>query len=788
MPIEEFYSINDLYKRIDDDIKSNRPSDIRYPVRFIFLNSFDSVKRIIQYLEKDVKIIELETYLPRADGWLTPHEVVNIIKDISNNAIIVPLSEFLRFQNQDSFYTILKNLTEIETSKNIRIYVPLIGLWERFQKEFWRNFYRKKEWAPIWKLVDKIQKIVIYQVNFNVKEIPSDKYVVSNTEEWFTLWKKDNVQEIVSLSNPLSYFYKDFLPDQIFEMREISNHKEYLEDLFDVIVPIEFKNHELEFWNELIKEVNAYNESGITIKEIFLKHFNLRDIKNLRFEDYIKLYLNSKQNYERWLIRNFFLTLDSFQSKYLYIIFNRLDKLGENDLIKLLWLQIFQLSQDNINSSNFYERKKLLKLIHEELNFSTTSIENALTQQFEKLKEFPLKRQFDYLTSITFVEKKYIIELMRDVDISKYDGDIRKTYPELYYYLDWETVNPDNSVDNWILDYFKEYNISKVKHKKSEKIATLINKKNSDKNAFAGWYYSITKQEMEKNSYKLVWIDGLGAEWFPLLVHLIEMHGKEKGKFVKKKIITRSSLPTITECNKHECEKINNLDKYVHEQKPYEYPNSLIREIEIIKHIVKKILDMPYERVCIVSDHGFSFLCLKEFGNFKKLNFEKSNHEGRCMWIESENYQDDEYFIVWTIDSGDCYGRKALIALKHTSLNNTPSREVHGGATLEETLVPCIIIDTKKDDIEYIINPVDFEVSISNPIVEFRISPQPYYTPEVSYKEKLFKLLYDENMNTYKLDLTGLRVGDYTPTLKIGNKQYDLKIKIKGGFKERDLL
>jgi hypothetical protein len=39
------------------------------------------------------------------------------------------------------------------------------------------------------------------------------------------------------------------------------------------------------------------------------------------------------------------------------------------------------------------------------------------------------------------------------------------------------------------------------------------------------------------------------------------------------------------------------------------------------------------------------------------------------------------------------------VALTHASLNNKPSREVHGGCTPEEILVPFILISNKKEDI-----------------------------------------------------------------------------------------
>ena len=232
--MEKFELIRELYERIEDDKNSNRGfSDCRYPVRFIFLNSFEELKDVVNHLSSfDTEMVDLGDILSNENSWFTPTQLINIVKNLSKNAIVFPISEYLRFMDTDDFYTTIKSLTEIEkTNLNIRIYIPLVGLEERFEKEFWNNFFRKEEWAPIWKLESFSKKICIFQINFGLpdKDIPLDNfYRISNSKEWFNLLKNDDLISIISFSKSLNYFYKNCLPDQTFELEVINNQKEYL--------------------------------------------------------------------------------------------------------------------------------------------------------------------------------------------------------------------------------------------------------------------------------------------------------------------------------------------------------------------------------------------------------------------------------------------------------------------------------------------------------------------------------------------------------------------------------
>ncbi|MDP2835876.1 MAG: BREX-4 system phosphatase PglZ [Methanobacteriaceae archaeon] len=779
--------MGELFETIINDKNSISPLDNRFPVRFIFLNSFVELREIVKFFsEDDLDILEL-SHLLSGDYWLTPDDVVNEIKKFDKNSIVLPISEYLRFLKPELFHETLKKLTEIE-KKGLRIYMPLVGLWEKFEQEFWVKYHRKNEWAPIWKLDTKSEKINIYQLNckLNLNNFNSDTYnLIHSTKEWFDLWKKDESKEIISFSKPLSIYYKFTLPDQTFYLNTISNPKEFLEIIFGIKVPIEYDQSEDKSWNKFVNEIININRNSISLKQIFQNHFNIGTIDNITNEQIIILFLKSNNDYDLWLIKNFVISFNKLENTYLWHCFKKLEGLKKEDLIEKLWNEIFNIPLDSVSNQIFEERKKLLKICTD--NIKIYPNEDSLLLNLVKIKELSFKNQFKYLTDITITEKRFIFEIIDNDNIYSIIPELRSVYPDLYYYLNWDLIKPEKVSEDWIIEYLKEYNQSKVLHNKSTKLDYLIQNKNKSKSTFSEWFYSIPKIDFKEHN-DCIWVDGLGAEWFPLIVNLINKYGEVNGKYVKEKMITRATLPSITKCNKYDFDKIGDLDKFIHNNKSYNYPKTLIEEIEIIKRIILEILKKPYSNIGIVSDHGFTFLCLKDFGNFKKLPFDKSEHEGRCMEIEKD-LSDEEYYFVWDVDEGDCLEGKYLVASKHVSLNKTPFKEVHGGATPEEVLVPYILINTQTEKIDYTIEPNIFNnISKSDPKIKFRIIPSPHAVPEVFAYEKHLDLIYEEKTNNYVLNLHSLNPGEHILIVEIGIHSFKLNVDIKGGFKERDLI
>lgn len=803
--IKEISSLEDLCKEIKEDKKTKIPSSRRYIVRFIFLNSFESLKQIVECLKKENNmLLDISKLLPKEDGWVTSEDILYKINEIveteKENVVVFPLSEILRFFSKEKFASTINKLSEIE-NKDIRLYIPLVGLWERFKNEFWDNFHRKENWVPIWKLKKNKEendgKIKIFQVNFHLEfkiKNPS-ALIITTTNEWLNLWNNNNIAtaKVISSSHSLNFLSESFLPDDMFELEKINNQKDYLEKIYNIRILFEFKDSEKEFWNKLIDNIQEKPEKIDNINTFILSYFNRKEL-NFDEKEILNIYYSpsvqdDKKKIRRWLLKNFL--LQQYKDKkekelYLYNLINNLNNFDDITLISDMWLEIFK--SKNKNEEHFSERRELLSYFYKNFKESFDFVEEKLEKELLQLNEKQNKDKIRYLTNITLSEKKYVLKMLKEsADIKKDIELIKEIYPEIYYYLNWDTVS--QYLDPLMLNYFKEYNLSKITNRKSDNVNKILSEINHDKNSFCKWYYNNVYMQTytEKNS---IWLDGIGIEWLPLLIYFINKYGKDRGKFIEKINVLRVNIPTTTECNRYNnVERIDDMDKYIHKNKPYKYPDDIIKEIELLKDIIiKKILQKDSKEISIISDHGFSFLCQSQFGNIKRVNFEGSEHDGRCLWINKDsNYEDDEYFMNWDVNNCNNANKKCIVALKHVSLNKVPMREVHGGATPEEVLVPHIKISssTIPMSIEYEISQKKFEISVKNRIIEFSIDPSPDDEPELKYKEEEFEITKKENLYTVKLDK--LRQGNYNMKLKIGDKEYSIEVTIRGGYKEQKL-
>ena len=794
--IKELNNLEELIEEINKDKNNIGFSSLRYPVRFIFLNNFIELSNIKKYFDKNkIKLFELKKIFPHNDGWVTPSILINSIEGFNDDVLIVPLTEILRFMPQEKFRTVIMSLTEIENSQinsMRRIYIPLVGIFERFQNEFLNYFARKENWAPIWKLKMEgsliNEKAIIYLFKF-VTDFGKEFRLLNNSIDMMDLWKNFDDKKIISKSRTLNYLCDNFLPDQFFNKKVIDNYKELIEEFFNLKIMINYKEKDKKYWKRIICKITDENNL-ISFRDFMENHFNIKNISEIKEEEFINLLIKSNDDYEIWLLKNWIITNKSFKDNYIYDVLNDLEKYTFKDFIREVWFKLFYLK--NFSTKKATERKKYLNYLHKYLQKSYEYIEKDLNEELEEKFKTDDISFFNYLTDITEIEKKFIILAIKNYyakDRDKLQKIVKDIYPKLFYYLQGLEINSDI---NWIEEYFYEYKLSKLLNEKSTRLNDLINIINENKQNFYKWYYLIKDNRgVEKIINKdelIVWIDALGIEWFGLLVNLLIDYGKDNNIFVEEKIISRSNLPTITECNafNNNIIKINSLDKFIHKQEPYIYPDDLVKEIDLLNEIVKEeIFGRSWENLKIISDHGFTVFAQKKFGNYKKYNFKSANHEGRYMWTK-EDYQDDQDFFLHKIDSGEFMNKKVLITLKHSVLFNIPFREVHGGATPEEVLIPVIYLTKIKKE-------VDYRVSIKNPIITLRepsliinIDPDPKVKPFILLEDKEYNLIEINNKWVGKLE--GVKPGKYKIELKILNKKYDFEIEMKGGFKDKDLI
>ena len=211
--------------------------------------------------------------------------------------------------------------------------------------------------------------------------------------------------------------------------------------------------------------------------------------------------------------------------------------------------------------------------------------------------------------------------------------------------------------------------------------------------------------KMDRKGAQLFFFDALGVEYLSYILAKCEQYG-----LLAEILVGVCQLPSITCENKdfitfftNGFKKIDALDELKHHSQVFDYqqckePLHLFRELEIIdeqlRQIRSRLIQGAFDKAVIISDHGASRLAVisnRQSNSTIQLD-EKGKHSGRCCPVSSDPgipfaaYTPNGYVVLANYDRFKG-GRPANV-------------EVHGGATLEEVVVPLITITPRPSAIE----------------------------------------------------------------------------------------
>jgi hypothetical protein len=252
--------------------------------------------------------------------------------------------------------------------------------------------------------------------------------------------------------------------------------------------------------------------------------------------------------------------------------------------------------------------------------------------------------------------------------------------------------------------YFSDYKCQKltnyIEPKFDEQVRTLAKQRVYNLLATRNEIFD----QIDKSNVFLYWLDALGVEYLGLIQSLC----KELG-LVLKIHIARAQLPTNTSNNRDFFDEWNGmgkkhnmlLDEFKHKSNSkYNYeqnklPIHLAKELDIITEVLDevalKLASRQYRMVLLASDHGASRLAVIKEQIEKYETETKGEHSGRCCpFFEGcdlpyATQAENGYLVL--ADYGRFKGSRAA------------NVEVHGGASLEEVVVPVIEIRLKDSTI-----------------------------------------------------------------------------------------
>jgi hypothetical protein len=307
------------------------------------------------------------------------------------------------------------------------------------------------------------------------------------------------------------------------------------------------------------------------------------------------------------------------------------------------------------------------------------------------------------LTDNSKPEQEEIIAWMSKNGAGFQIGDI---YPLLAAYLK-RYVFRCSDIAGLLTDYFEAY--------KRQKLANAIEpdflKRVDDLARSPRKFDSLpTRNEVldglpDRAETRLYWLDALGAEYLGLIEVLAQGHG-----LAIKVYVARAELPTLTTLNRGffdawqggKTGPDDRLDEIKH-KKPgardpqhKKLPVHIAEELEVIRDVMDNaavgLRCGEYKRFLLVSDHGASRLAALD-PKGEKYETELKNggeHSGRCCRVFSpcdNPYAIEENGYLTLADYGRFKGGRLA------------SVEVHGGASLEEIIVPIVELTLRDDAI-----------------------------------------------------------------------------------------
>lgn len=765
----------------------------RYPIRFVL---FDNFRDCYEFVSRQANVffqgIDLWLNTEYPDVIVTHSDLATKIRDYardcSSDSVIAPFSELARFYNNkncNEFNSLISTIKSVESSQrnyddHRRVYIPIVGLYGKMSK------FSEDSQSTIWYLKSADQQLNYHLIltngtTYGIKNLKSKCTVVSTVTEWINLWRKGDVtQTIICTSRSIFVNAEYAQPDNAFDYTTCNNVYDFLvKGLSLPLDNIEYKDVEDGFWRKLTTEIDINN---FNLAAFFNSRFGIHELAN--FDVFYKIWFGEKDSYSRWLLSTYY-TYRFCNKGYICSVLRECNNYSNPEFVQHLLLTIFD---EGHTVDELEERNAGLKAAVQQNITIPDNVQELLLQKIHDVEEkMGAKYAFQYLTLATEAEKAEIVKWFAAGKVEA--DDMRKVYPDLYNYMQ-PTFGTRLPEQTWCLTYLDQYKKAKLANTYTPEVESVILEKNANEVAFNTWYNNFktvrTNFNMRTDIQVYFWIDGLGLEWIPFVSEIIHERNQDNF-FLNEVYIARATLPTVTDINKIELQKLAGgpLDKYgdldgdSHKVRPY--PSYIIDDMVKVREVINRILDEnPGKKIAIVSDHGISYMSQLRPGI--NLSGIKGHHGGRyATWNSGKAVSDEKYKIL--------DDQNTICALRHESLTSKIDNGsgCHGGCTPEEVLVPVFIISDSAERTSCSIQQKDLEVSASNPVMHFIIKGLSNIDmPYIMYNGKRYNL-HLEGDSLYSTNAIDLAAGVEQFELWIDDYSHVMHFKAKLGTEENDL-
>lgn len=650
------------------------------PIRFINVETmvmWSEVKKVVLSLSD--KSLFLSDFCEGEDTTPNIKRALSRLKTYDKTVCVAPLSEYLRIKPESALLTINKILsTEYANNENgkLRIYFLMYRM-----KDILRNVpnddpRRQNAIMYLNTSEESDYSLTIIQDDIKVSIHGNEIY---GFKKYLQYWEQNPDKPLILHTKNAIYFEENNFFDNVMV---IANSFDLLRYRYELPIKLEFSLGSIENWNSLAKSVTQEGNFESACKAVF--HTNKYDIG--LFGQW-----NKFDEHKKWLIWLW----TKCQSRTSYIVTCASETRTVEQFKNALFSSIVRYVSSSSYATVYTERKKVLRL----MQLSTLS--DGFLSKLSDLSEIDALK---CLTDLTLVEKKAIFDLLKGLGYNRkkecYEI-LKSVYPDLYYYfVGNKTDNPANMADKH-KTYFEKYKWQKITNTLTEDFNSLVKQYAYEKgeSVFSIQPRSFIVSELYDDETAVLFVDGMGAEYVDYLSNLFA--DLQESEYSVSYNVGYCHLPTITEINKDflkdkkTLEPIYALDELKHST--FSYPLNITKEFDELKKIKELVMSSFNEttkRIIIASDHGTSRLAVlvreTKFDNKIKAEGLEIYRYGRyCLGTDLEQ----------ELPTAINYDGKLIFAdYTRFEQKGAPSDEIHGGASIEEWLVPIVCIEKRIAD------------------------------------------------------------------------------------------
>lgn len=689
-------NLNECIKRIENylDSSDNHP-------RIINANSIESLKEIKKHFNVGENLfLDVESYSGK-DKIPNVYELINDLMCKKGNLFVI------------EFTTILKLLgdAEVENFLNTILHESFRGkvIVLCYQCDRVLDNHDVRIANFVYRLDDEFSEVPEIILAKDAKLVPKNVEYIEGIENIGAAieFQDNGCLYVLTTKN------KESFKHTVFDIEELGSPFDIIKQFDNDTVKLEAEFATDEEWGALLEDIKEHESCYNLVQNNFGSVSGLENlIGNWRF-------------YEEETQLKYFLALKVYGTKNTCLARAVEMSKQKEELERNIYNCLIDEDLENINDDywkRYEQRKRLIKAIG---NNSEELI------KYCNLVQCKGKEYIYLLTDNTLLEKELMLKYLSTYGTKDNKEElvnvIKIIYPDLYSYLRKYDFKND-----FLNDYFQEYKYQKL----INKVFPEFIKKVEDQSVERDYNLlppRVTKvNEISKEKCELYYVDALGVEFLAYIFDICQ-----RNELTAKVDVCRCELPSLTSLNKEFIEEfsiagagikggnkgIKELDEIKHggvlasNYETSNLPIHLIKELDCIKEIIETIATSlehgSYNKAVVLSDHGASRLAVIYDSENKWAMNSKGEHSGRCCPINEIDEKPDfatEQNGYWVLANYDRFkgGRKSDV-------------EVHGGATLEEVLVPVIQI-TKKDvniEIKMMTEKIKFNIKDKNALIKF---------------------------------------------------------------------